>query len=388
MERGVAVVVGTSYRAGPWACRSLRAAGWRVVALHPVDDGRGRSTACLNPGRCPSATEDPEAFAEAVVARCREAGARVVLPLGEECVGAMALADADLGGALLVGPDAGQYSALCDKALLGITAGAAGVAHPLAATVTAEGLQGDWPPLPSVVKTREGVAPGALAPVVRVATSAERDRAVGALVDAGAEAVVEELVEAPQWTVHAVRGADGTFDAVTAEVVRTTPRGAGTPSVLRMGEQLGSVLDATRRLFEAIDFRGPGNAQFFVRDGRPLVHDVNLRLPASVALAMRAGLDMPARGVDAVLGLPLPPVPPPGPALGYVSVGDEVRMMLHGDGNGAGPGAGRVVRDIVRGAVAHGAMLDPPLRDPLWIATDLGTGAKNRARRVARRVRK
>jgi hypothetical protein len=46
-----------------------------------------------------------------------------------------------------------------------------------------------------------------------------------------------------------------------------------------------------------------------------------------------------------------------------------------------------VVRDIVRGAGAHGAMLDPPLRDPLWIATDLGTGAKNRARRVARRVR-
>jgi hypothetical protein len=46
----------------------------------------------------------------------------------------------------------------------------------------------------------------------------------------------------------------------------------------------------------------------------------------------------------------------------------------------------RVARDIVQAAIAPSAVLDPPLRDPLWIATDLGTGMRNTARRAVRRV--
>jgi hypothetical protein len=235
-----------------------------------------------------------------------------------------------------------------------------------------------------VVKAREGVAPDGSNPAVRVGTVAERERAVAGLLAAGASAVVEELIDGDQWAVHAVRGADGTFDAVAARVERTVPRRAGTPSVFTLGAPDHPVIDATRRLFELIGFAGPGNAQFFVRGGEVLVHDVNLRLPASVAMAMRAGLDLPRRGVDAALGRPLPPVDPPRPGLRYVSLGDEIRLLL--GGRDGGPPPRRIARDIVQGALSSTAMLDPPLRDPIWIGVDLTAGARNRARRAVRRV--
>jgi len=382
---GTVVVVGTSYRAGPWACRSLKAAGWRVVGMHPVDDGRGRSTACLSPRRCPSAVSDMGEFGAAVVATCREVGARAVLPIGEECVRSMAgAAAADLGATRLVGPDPAQYGALCDKGTLGDSAARVGVGHPRSVAVTADGPDGEWPPLPSVVKTRVGLAPDGESPALTVASAGARERALAALIRAGHDAVVEELIDAPQWTVHAVRDAEGRFAAVPAAVQRTYPRGVGTPTVFEVGAADHPAVAATRLLLESIDYRGPANAQFFLRDGQVLVHDVNLRLPASVALAMRAGLDLPAHGVAVALGGPLPPVRPPAVGLRYVSIGDEVRSML-GRGNG-GPPAREVARDLMRGAFSSGAMLDPPLSDPLWISSDLAAGARSAARRAVRRV--
>ena len=379
------VVVWTAYRAGPWACRSLKAAGWRVVAMHPEDEGHGRSTACLNPRRCPSAVEDTEAFVEAVVETCRATGARALLPLGEECVRVLAEAAPDLGPTTLVGPDAAQYAALCDKRALGENAARAGVAHPPGIIVTAEGPDGDWPPLPSFVKTRDCVAPDRSTAAMRVETPESRARAVDYLVDAGLEVVVEELISAPQWTVHCVRDAEGGFAGVAALVVRNYPRGAGSPTVSIVGGPDEIALEATRRLLDSIDYRGPANAQFFLRDGELMVHDVNLRVPASVALAIRGGLDVPALGVAAALGRPLPPMGPPATGLRYVSVGDEVRDILTPAANGQRTPVREVVADIARGAVSRRAMLDPPLSDPLWIAADLFAGAKGLARRVLRR---
>lgn len=387
MSRGTIVAVWTGYRAGPWAVRSLRAAGWDVIGMHPEDEGSGRSTACLKPRACPSVAHDEEAFVDAVVRACREAGARAVLPMGEEAVRVLAEHAPDLGSTVLVGPDSAQYVALCDKRELGENAARVGVGTPPGVVVTADGPDGDWPALPSYVKTRDGVAPDRSTAAVRVETPAERERAIAELIDGGCTALVEERIAAPQVVVHGVRAADGSFAGVSAATVRNFPRGAGSPTVSIAAAPDHPVVDATRRLFESVDYVGPGNAQFFVRDGELMVHDVNLRLPASVGIAIRVGLDVPALGVAAALGESVPPFTY-APGLRYVSVGDEVKGL----GDRTPPEAGgasrrEVARDILRGAVGRGAMLDPPLSDPLWAAADLTSAARRTARRVRRRLR-
>ena len=373
----------TAYRAGPWSIRSLRGAGWDVVALHPVDEGHGRSTACLSPRPCPSPVHDTAAFIEAVERTCRETGARALLPLGEECVRVLAENPHDLGGTVLAGPDAAQYAALCDKRALGETALRAGVSHPPGVIVTVDGPSGDWPAFPSFVKTRDGVGPDGSTAAVRVHTQQERERAVDELIDAGLEVVVEELIVAPQWIVHCARDREGGFAGVAAVVERNFPRGAGSPTVSILGGPDEPALDATRRLLDLIDYVGPANAQFFLRDGELMVHDVNLRVPASVAIAIKGGVDVPALGVAAALGERIPDAPPPPTGLRYVSVGDEVRDLVTRSTPGAPHASPReVARDIVRGVTGRGTVLDPPLTDPLWIAADLAAAGRGLARRL------
>ena len=387
MKQGTLLAVWTGYRAGPWALRSLKAAGWEVVAMHPVDEGSGRSTACLRPRPCPSVADEEEAFVETVVRTCAEVGARAVLPMGEEAVRVLAEHAPDLGDTTLVGPDSAQYTALCDKRALGESARRVGVGTPPGVVVTAEGPAGAWPPLPSYVKTRDGVAPDRSTAAVRVEDPAARARAVAELIDGGCTALVEESIAAPQWVVHGVRSADGGFAGVCARTVRNYPRGAGSPTVSVAGPPDHPVVDATRRLFESVGYVGPGNAQFFVRDGELLVHDVNLRLPASVGIAVRVGLDVPALGVAAALGATVPPFTYT-PGLRYVSIGDEVKAL--GDRTppeAGGAGRGEVARDILRAALTRGTMLDPPLNDPLWIGADLMSAARHAARRMRARIR-
>lgn len=387
MKQGTLVAVWTGYRAGPWALRSLKAAGWDVVAMHPEDEGSGRSRACLRPRRCPSVAHDEGSFVEAVVRTCAQTRARAVLPMGEEAVRVLAEHAPDLGDTTLVGPDTAQYAGLCDKRTLGESAWRVGIGTPPGVVVTADGPAGAWPPLPSYVKTRDGVAPDRSTAAVRVETPAARDRAVAELIDGGCTALVEERIAAPQWVVHGVRSADGGFAGVCAMTLRNYPRGAGSPTVSVAGPPDHPVVDATRRLFESVGYVGPGNAQFFVRDDEILVHDVNLRLPASVGIAVRAGLDVPALGVAAALGATVPPFTY-APGLRYVSIGDEVKALGDRAPRQAG-GASRaeIAGDILRGALTRGTMLDPPLSDPLWIGADLMSAARGAVRRIRARDR-
>lgn len=371
------MVVWSGYRAGPWAIRSLRSAGWEVLALHPDDVGGGRSTACLRPARCPSPSQASGAFVERVAAICREARVEVVLPLDEDAVRVLADAGPTLGGATVVGPDAAQYRALCDKRGLKETARAVGVGHPRSATVAADGSGADpMPPLPSVVKARvTGTVPGA-GSVSVVSTPAERDAILARYRGAGVDAVVEELIQSEHWSVHCVRGGEGAFAAVTAVILRTYPRTAGMPSVFEVRPTHPAVAEAARRLLDAVDYRGPANVQLFARDGEMLVHDVNLRVPAGVAWAMRSGLDLPAAGVAAALGRTWGSRDlPTRPGLRYLSIVDELRSL----GQGRRPSGATVAS---RGST----MLDPPLRDPLWIgekAVDAAGRALRRGRRRA-----
>lgn len=378
------LVLWVGHRPGPWVCRSLQRAGHRVLRGHPEGAGDAHLIGLPEPSRYPSPTRAPEEFVNWVRQTCRIAPVDVVMPLDEDIARLLAPYAPLMDDTLVAGPDARQYRMLCDKDALGATAAAAGVGRPRSVAVGVDGPHGAWPPLPSIVKPHRSTADtGGLDDVVMVADAAARDRAVDALVRADLGAIVEERVEGDHWVAHCVRGADGRFAGVAARVLATSPRGAGTPSVMTVVGDHPPILDAVRRLFDVAGYVGLGNAQFFERDGEVLVHDVNLRPPASVGLAIRAGFDAPALGIAAVRGDTTGIVAPRVRPFTYVSADGEANVVsrrLKEDGGGtAAAAAARILAAGLRG----GRMMDPPLWDLPWLGDRVG----GLARRVTERVR-
>jgi hypothetical protein len=375
------LVLATEFRPGPWACRSLARAGFRVVGAHTRRSG-GRSTACPRPLRYPSPASDPDGFVAAVEAICRRRRIDAVLPVSEDAVRVLAEREPDLGGALVVGPTRDQYSRLCNKGRLAESAARAGVAHPETALVVPGGPVGPWPPLPSIVKPRvAGESLPGVSPAVLAASAAQRAAAVGALHDAGLEPVVQELVQGQRWSVHGVRG-EGLFRACAIEVEASYPRGVGTSSVSRTTRPPRGLLASARRLLDLVDYRGPCSFNFIERGRRFLVHDVNLRLSASVGLSVRSGLDVPRLGVAAALGLAVPDEERPCRSITYVGTDGELRALARElTGRGTGEPPGRIAARLALGVLAPTHMLDPFPLEPFW----LGSRLARRATRLARR---
>jgi len=383
-NRGGVLVLWTGYRAGPWVVRSLRRAGHRVIAAHPRGAPDGRTVAAVRPIRYPPPATEPDAFLGWLSRTCRELRPMAVMTLDEDLVSLLARSAPDVGEAVLIGPDARQFEALCDKAALDATARAAGVGRPAAVAVHGGEPEGPWPPLPSVVKPRASAdVPEELNRVAVVAAAAERDEHVRRLAAAGVDAVVEERIHGAHWTVHCVRWDDGGFAGVTGRILRTTPRAGGMPSVIEVTRPEEPALEAARRLLQQVGYRGFANVQLFERGGTFLVHDVNLRPPAPVALAIRAGFDLPRLGLEAAMGAPGPGGPgAPLQLIRYVSLMEEIRGLAE-DGPRARLSS---ARRLALAAAGLRSQLDPPVWDPLWVPgafaavarrlTTLGTGRR------------
>lgn len=373
------LVLGTAFRAGPWTCRSLRADGFAVLGAEEGHALDGRSLGMAAPLRCPPASADPAGFAAWVAGICLARDVAAVVSTDEDMTAALAMAAADMGRTVVAGPGAAAYAALCDKAGLHGTADAAGVPHAAWAVVRPGGGAGALPAPPCVVKPRRSGEGAALA-AIRADTVGERDAAVARLVAAGHEAVVEGWLPGRQVVVYAVRGAGGAFTSLAARVVDRRPRAAGTPSVMVTGPE-PACEEMLRRLLDAVDYRGPANAQFLVDGDVPAVHDVNLRIGAAVAMAMRAGLDVPALGVRAALGGPVPRVRVRDGVV-YLDVGSEARAFRLAV---RAREPGEMARTAARAlrACRGGARLDPPPWEPFHLA---GLGLSG-ARRALRRVR-
>jgi hypothetical protein len=364
------LVVWVGYRSGPWAVRSLRDAGYDVLASHPEDVSGGRSAASHSPRRYPSPADSPDAFLGWLEDTCRAERISAVLALDEDAVRVIAQGAPSLSGAVFAGPTAAQYRALCDKVELGRTAAAAGVDHPATVEVGVFGPRGPWPALPSIVKPRTSRSHDARAPVVGVTTVAERDAAIAHLRASGIDAVVQEQIIGQPWELHCVR-ADGGFTMVAAKVSSTYPRVIGTSSVSRIVPAPRELSDAAARLLDAVDYRGPSCMNLIERDGRFFFHDVNLRLAASVGAAASAGFDQPAWGVEAAMGHFRPPI---GIAKSVTYLPLPSELAAFGDAlrgrSGESPVA--VARRIAHAVVARDHRLDPPLSDPAWLAATTG----------------
>jgi len=338
------LVVQVGWRTGPPASRSLVEAGFPVVGGHEHARLIGRTRYCPTLVRYPPPGRDPDGFLDAIRLICERYGVRAVLPLDDDAVDVLARHGLP-AGTTLVGPTASQLRALGDKWHLGETAELAGLSVPRRALVNRDGRQGDWPALPSLVKPRAtSVATAHLArrkPTI-VGTAATRDRAVGHLLQEGVEVLVEEQIRGRAWRVHFVRAAAGVA-LLTLRSERRFPLHTGQSSVQTVARG-----DATDQLA-----------------GDLVVHDVNLRLPITVAVTIRAGLDMPRLAVETALGEPLRTPTRLVPAT-YVGL-DEVRHLVASvrGRDGATP-ARRIAADLWRGVVRRDFVLDPiDLLDPV-----------------------
>lgn len=376
------LVVWCGHRSGPWTLRSLARAGMRVIAAHPEGDRGGRSAACRSPRPYPHPVHRPGEFLAWLTTTCRVDGVDVVLPLDEDVVRLIAEEAPDLGGAVVAGPDARQYRMLCDKLELATSAAAAGVDHPPTVEVRGGVPMGPWPPLPSIVKPRTSVSDAVRAPVVSVTTEEARTAAIAHLSATGLDAVVQEQIRGRAWVLHCVRD-DAGVCMVAARVETTWPRVVGTSSVSKVTPTPPDLEAAAARLLDLVGYRGACCMNLLERDGRYWFHDINLRLAASVGAAVSAGFDQPVLGVRAALGQPVPP-PSRVRAITYVPLPGELSALGAAVRAAGGESPGALLRRILRAAVGRGYTLDPPLRDPSWLARELGGAGAAAARRLSR----
>lgn len=296
------MVLWTGMPNGHRIVRSLRAAGFHVVAAHPEGAAAGRGWGHVRPLRYPAALRDPDAFVEWVVRTCDERRIDAVLPVDEDISRVMAFRRAALGNVRVVGPTAAQYDALANKGRLASVTDALGLPTPV--TVEVGDLAADrsgWPAVPCMVKPR--TSGSEIEAPQRVDTEDARDALVARLVASGHGAVLQELIEGQRWVVQSVRG-PGVFEYVVHRVDLEWPRGCGLATLKRPFLAPQGAVDVARALLDAVDYHGPSGISVIERDGHFYAHDVNLRLGATTGASIAAGFDFPRRAVEAALELP------------------------------------------------------------------------------------
>jgi len=348
-------------RPGPWTGRSLEGAGCTVLTAHP----HGRHGAWAPRGaralRYPDPTADAEAFLRWLSGTCAQERIDAVLAQDEDVVRIVAEAAPDLGGTVMVGPDAPRYRLLCDKAVLPTTCALAGVEHPATAVVGPHGVSGPLPALPCIVKPARSGS-GEVPPAVVARTTAERDAAVARITGAGGAALVQQRLHGEQWGVYCA-ALPGRTVGVAARVLCTSPRPAGTPSRFVVGPQRPDLVAMAGRLLASVGYLGMANLDVIEVDGRAHVVDVNLRPAASAGLPVHAGLDLAPMAVAAALELPLPEPAAPR-RFTYVSVEGELGVLRDMDLRARL----RVLASLARGALDRHTVLDPPPGDVRWLA--------------------
>jgi predicted ATP-grasp superfamily ATP-dependent carboligase len=187
--------------------------------------------------------------------------------------------------------------------------------------------------LPAVVKparswaTRDGNASRLSAGLAT--TLSEVEQLVGDMRSAGADVILQEWVPGSRETVITCY-ADGRFAASFAlRVLRTHPPLGGS-SVVRESLPLSpELVEPAHRIVRAARLEGVSEIEFRRdADGRLVLMEINPRLPATVELAVRAGVDFPHLLHRWALGRPLPPAAPYRTGLRLRWLGGDLRWLI------------------------------------------------------------
>ena len=308
-----ALVVEQGYSRGALAAvRALAEAGWQVGVGAP--DARGlasSSRACWRRHPVPAAHQDQPAFLAAVARAVTQGGYEVVFGAGEAEV--LTLSEHRESVPAVV-PHAGHDVVLAalDKARLAEAAVAAGLRVP--ATLDPESLTGESRPV--VVKARMHAQPGQAGAPPRIDTNVvvgatATRRRVAEITGLGGQPEVQEFLDGYLMAYAAVTTPEGRQVAAQSMQVasRVWPPGAGAScraATVPVDPDLSARVGA---LLAALGWFGLAELQFIVpADGIPRLIDLNGRFYGSLALAVRAGANLPATWAALATGRPAEPV--------------------------------------------------------------------------------
>ncbi len=293
------LLLGDGFYASLAGVRGLRARGyepWLGVAAHGTYAGRSRAVA--GEVLLPEPGAGVEAFAGAVAAAAERVGAAVVLPGTEGSL--VSLAGREFAFPIGTCPPEIVERAT-DKGLLGGLASAAGLETP--PTAVLDGTQAPELPFPLVVKPVTSTTRGSGGP-------ADLPRALDRRIDSA-----DQLAALPAGRWLAQSHVDGTLIAIggvawEGELVcavhqrslRIYPPGLGNSSYAVTVAPDRELEQRVGKLVEAIGWSGVFQAQFIDAGSARYLIDFNPRLYGSLALAIAAGLNLPAIWADLLLG--------------------------------------------------------------------------------------
>lgn len=264
-----------------------------------------------------------------------------------------------------------------DKLELASAADRAGLGGPRTVEATARAVAET--PLPVIVKARLHWSPQSAEGVrhLIVADCQSREEVQGRVEEigaAGGEAILQEQIDGELMAVSCVVDAEGHPLAwvqqrtLRSSLRRTSARAETTALDPELTARVGSLLGD-------LGWYGLANLQFLrsVRDGEPKLIDLNGRYYGSIALAIGAGVNLPAIWAEAALGRPRgEPVVADGGAR-FQGLRTDLRRARH-------QRRGGLVRDIVDTVAyapgAHHSCLS--VRDPLPVIDELLRLARGR----------
>jgi predicted ATP-grasp superfamily ATP-dependent carboligase len=377
-----ALIVETGHARGALAAaRGLAAAGWTIGVGAP--GGRGlasASKAATRSHHVPRPEAGVDAFVAGVRAAIRDGGYEVVFPSGDSELLALSARREEVGAIVPYAPHDVVIRAH-DKLELVRAAARAAIATPRTVALTEDGdVEGMTPPY--VVKPslhapgQGGTVPARLTAFVAHDYESAVRRAAE-IRASGTTPLLQELVRGRLMAYSVVADADARAIAYAAQVADAIwPPGSGVSSRARSIPVDPDLLESVGRLLSGLGWFGLAQLQFVAAPGDPpRLIDFNGRFYGSLALAIGAGLNLPA--IWAALA-----TRSRSPRLGDATIGVKY-VWLEGDIRRAlVERRGGLVRDLrdslrySRGAVHSVWAADDPRPALRYLANGMGRMAK------------
>jgi predicted ATP-grasp superfamily ATP-dependent carboligase len=318
-------------RASLTAARALASAGWTVGSGSHLARGlAGRSHAVTRCHRIPAARAGAEALVVAANSAIAEGGYEVVFSCNDAGVLGLSLHRDKLHAAVPYGHHLTLVRGF-DKLELTREAQRVGLAVPRTEPVDESQLESFGAGM-VVVKPRftflEGVDDRIRASIV-TGTITTRERA-REMQEAGAEPILQEYVEGQLIALTAVTDRDARIVARVQQVADLTwPLGVGVSAYARTVTVDERLAAGAGRLLEALGWFGLAELQFIVgSDGVPRLIDLNGRFYGSLALAVAAGLNLPAIWARLATDRPVGLVPEARCGVRYQRFSGDLRASL------------------------------------------------------------
>jgi predicted ATP-grasp superfamily ATP-dependent carboligase len=319
------------------AVRALAAAGWTVGTGSPEPGLAAWSRHCRAHHHVPSPSEGTERMVEATARAVAEGGYEVVFSSDDE--GVLALSEhREAVGAAVGYADHPSVLRAFDKLELSRAAEASGLAVPRWKPASETALS-DWPG-PVVLKPRLTFAPGSTQRLnTRVLDDSAAAREPLAEIEAaGGQALLQEVIRGGLLAQTVLADRDARVIArVQQRAVMTWPPDVGVSARAVTVTPEAELSSAVDRLIEELGWFGLAQLQLLRgEDGRPRLLDFNGRFYGSLALALAAGLNLPAAWAQLATGRPLAPLARAAAGCRYQWFSRDLRASRAASGSWAG----------------------------------------------------